>query len=113
MIVANLPYLCPLFARVFKLGSVAQNTTEPRSQFTLQAIRNVNNFDPAGSKEKIASNAGPPYSDNELDLSGGGKGISEATVFSGALDDEEPDSDTRTPRIMKTVSITQYRREAT
>ncbi|RFU33766.1 hypothetical protein B7463_g2561, partial [Scytalidium lignicola] len=111
MIVTNVPHLWPLMARIFKLGSFAKSSAN-RPQYTLQNIRDGNNFDPAGSEERIASNAqGPAYSENKLDLTGK-KGVSEANVFSGGWEDEEPDASTATSRIVKTVTVTQYRRDA-
>jgi hypothetical protein len=117
MIVANVPHLWPLISRIFKLGSFAQNSndlfsTDKRSQFTMQNIRKGNNFNPAGSEERIADSAeGLAYSENKLDLTGE-RAFSEANVFTGGWDDEEPDSDTTTRQIMKTVAVTQYRRDA-
>jgi hypothetical protein len=112
MIVANVPHLWPLIALTFKLGSFEQNTTDNRSQFTMQNIRKGNSFNPVGSEERIAGDGqGPAYSENKLDLTGE-KGFSEANVFSGGWEDEELDSDTTTPRIVKTVAVTQYRRDA-
>jgi hypothetical protein len=71
MIVANVPHLWPLIARTFKLGSFAQNTTDNRSQFTMQNIQKGNSFNPVGSEERIAGNPqGPAYSENKLDLTG-------------------------------------------
>jgi hypothetical protein len=112
MIVANVPHLWPLIALTFKLGSFEQNTTDNRSQFTMQNIRKSNSFNPVGSEERIAGDGqGTAYSENKLDLTGE-KGFSEANVFSGGWEDEELDSDTTTPRIVKTVAVTQYRRDA-
>ena len=77
----------------------------------MQNIRKGNSFNPIGSEERIAGNAqGPAYSENKLDLTGK-KGVSEAIVFSGGWEDELG-SDTTTPRIVKTVAVTQYRGDA-
>jgi hypothetical protein len=113
MIVANVPHLWALISRAFKLGNFAESTTNPfstdnRSSFTMQNIRKSNNFNPVGSEERIAGSAqGLTYTENKLDLTGG-KGFSEANVFSGGWGDEE-DSDAITRRIVKTVAVTQYR----
>jgi hypothetical protein len=78
----------------------------------MQNIRKSNSFNPVGSEERIAGDGqGTAYSENKLDLTGE-KGFSEANVFSGGWEDEELDSDTTTPRIVKTVAVTQYRRDA-
>ena len=78
----------------------------------MQNIRKGNRFNPVGSEERIAGNAeGLACSENKLDLTGK-KGFSEANVFSSRWEDEELESDTTTPRIMKTVVVTQYRRDA-
>lgn len=112
MIVANVPHLWPLIARTFKLGSFAQNTTENRSAFTMQNVRKGNSFNPVGSEERIAGDVeSSTYSENKLDLTGK-KGFSEANVSSGGWEEEELESDTATPRIVKTVAVTQYRRDA-
>ena len=111
MIVANVPHLWPLIARTFKLGSFAQNTTD-KSEFTMQNIRKGNNFNPVGSEERIAGDAqGPAYSENKLDLTGKGA-FSETNIFSGGWEEEGLDFDTTTPRIVKTVAVTQSRRDA-
>jgi hypothetical protein len=115
MIVANVPHLWPLISRAFKLGTFAESTTSPfsadsRSSF-MQNIRKSNNFNPIGSEERIAGSAQAiAYTETELDLTGG-KGFSEANVFSGGWY-EEQDSDATTRRIVKTVAVTQYRGDA-
>ena len=111
MIVANVLYLWPLITRTFKLGSVAQNTTDNRSQFVMHT-RKGNSFNPIRIEERISGNAqGHAYSENMLDLTGK-MGFSKAHVFRGGWENEEIDSDTTAPRIVKTVVVTQYRRDA-
>jgi hypothetical protein len=116
MIVANVPHLWPLISCAFKLGNFAENTTNPfstdnRSSFTMQNIRKSNNFNPIGSEERIAGSAqGLTNTENKLDLTGG-KGFSEANIFSGGWGDEEA-SDATTRRIVKIVAVTQYRVDA-
>jgi hypothetical protein len=76
MIVANVPHLWPLISRAFKLGTFAENTTNPfstdnRSSFTMQNIRKSKNFNPVGSEERIAGSAqGLTYTENKLGLTG-------------------------------------------
>ncbi len=80
----------------------------------MQNIQKGNSFNPVGSEERIAVNAQPQgsaYPEDKLDLTGK-KGFSEANVFSGGWEDEEHDSDSNTPRIVKTIAVTQYRGDA-
>ncbi|KAG4415493.1 hypothetical protein IFR04_011365 [Cadophora malorum] len=114
MIVANVPYLWPLIARTFKLGSFSQSTTNNKSNFTMQNMKRGNTFNPVGSEERIAGDAqsqGSAYPEDKMDLAGK-KGFSETNVFAGGWEDEEHDSDASNPRILKTVAVTQYRRDA-
>ncbi|KAK0101932.1 hypothetical protein ONS95_001257 [Cadophora gregata] len=114
MIVTNVPYLWPLIARTFKLGSFSQNTTNNKSGFSMGNMKKGNSFNPVGSEERIAGDAQPQgsaYPEDKMDLTGK-KGFSETNVFAGGWEDEELDSDGSSPKILKTVAVTQYRRDA-
>lgn len=80
----------------------------------MQSMKKGNSFNPVGSEERIAGDAQPQgsaYPEDKLDLTGK-KGFSETNVFTGGWEDEEHDSDASTPRILKTVAVTQYSRDA-
>lgn len=97
MIVANVPHLWPLIARIGKLGSFAQNSSfNERSQFTMQNMRTHNQFDPVGSEDNII--AGDVYS--------GKGGSDEVGIFTDEGKDEESGFDKTVPHITTTVAVT-------
>ncbi|ESZ91245.1 UbiD family decarboxylase [Sclerotinia borealis F-4128] len=110
MIVANVPHLWPLIARIARLGAWAPNSSgNDRSQITMQNMRLNNRFNMVGSEDNIVGGGYEAHVQDEQDKQDkrDKRELQEKGEEGFAGDDDSADDDSAS-RIMKTVDLTQY-----